>query len=606
MTSDGQTQLKVSLTYTGADARYSISAHDIKFYWYNGSDLFNDDSKELITDTDLFVGKYTSDNTEKESSVTITAPAKFPFTSYPYYSFYVVIKVKFKNGGTASVAKNIGISRPGVLILHGLNDSSSTFQKMKNFLTDSNAFISSQILTKDYSATNTSSFYANTHSNQVVRIGLHELSNQLYEAGIASTKYDMVGHSMGGILERLYNQEIDNEHTNKLITLNTPHFGAPLGNVAPTLFNLIDNLPSNIISIFANRFFNPTGGREAVSDLAIGSSAIANLNSSSANRLVGIPVFAVGTYLNTDITSIEEQYISPGLMIEESTYLLAHIFYNDVPRNKYNYLFDDDIWGDGIVSISSQQGGLPSQYYSMFNGSFGNGKAGGAFHCFSPLWFNTLDEIRLLLLSDPDDVVFSINGFGSPSFSRSINQAAVNDITYNESFAEPRPESNITLSANFADDNENVINTNISHSNDMLTTMVFSFLSKDKMVSNYDCTEAKFEIPNEKDSLMVYAIGRTNYNALVVDSILVCKPDNSNILNTLNDKNHPSYRIAGDNLIITSSDSNYFIKIYDATGKLLQYYQRSDTDTYPLDHLHGFLIIEICANQKKNIFKLIN
>ena len=39
----------------------------------------------------------------------------------------------------------------------------------------------------------------------------------------------MIGHSMGGILERLYIQQIDNKNTNKLITLNTPHFGSKIG-----------------------------------------------------------------------------------------------------------------------------------------------------------------------------------------------------------------------------------------------------------------------------------------------------------------------------------------------------------------------------------------
>ena len=96
------------------------------------------------------------------------------------------------------------------------------------YILDLMAFIH-QVQLQDYRKSNTSSFYANTHQNRVVENGLKTLSGKLYEVGIASTKYDMIGHSMGGILSRLYNQEIDNKHTNKLITLNTPHFGSKLG-----------------------------------------------------------------------------------------------------------------------------------------------------------------------------------------------------------------------------------------------------------------------------------------------------------------------------------------------------------------------------------------
>lgn len=608
MTADGATQLKVTLSYTGADSRYTIAAHSIKFYWYEGSDLFHDDAKELITDTETFVGDYTSSNNEKEASVTITAPSKYPFTSGAYYSYYVVIKVKFQNGGTASVAKNVGVSRPGVLILHGLNDSSETFQTMREHLLEYNTFIPSQVITKDYSGTNTSSFYENTHTNQVVKIALNELSNQLFDAGIASTKYDMVGHSMGGILERLYTQEVDNEHTHKLITLNTPHFGAPLGNVAPALFDLIDTLPitpeTTLIKSLVNTNFNPAGGRAAVADLAIGSPAIANLNSASALLLSGIPVYAVGTYIDPEYGYVAADIITSGMIIDEVTYLLAHLFYEEVPGNKYSYLFDDNVWGDGIVSITSQQGGLPSDHYTMMVGPFGLPGTGGAFHCFSPRWSSSMQEIKRLLLLDPDDSAFSFTGFGTSESSRTDSKrvSADNFIT---SFAEPRPESNIHIQAALDDTDSNNINVSLSHSDDMMTTMAFGFVSKDRMIAHYDFDKATFRMDADLDSLKLYAIGRTNYNALVVDSVTVRRADDSGIIGVPDRSAVISWQIQSNNLVINHEAEVSAVEIYDIAGHLLRRYNRAESGRYPLPPVKGVLIAKITSANTVKSIKLI-
>lgn len=492
MTADGETQLSVTLTYTGEDARYKIKSQEVSFYFYDGSDLFNDDSKELITDIAKFVGSYTAENTERTATVNLTAPKSFPYTNAAYYQFYTVIKVKFENGGTASVAKSIGVSRPGVIVLHGLNDSSSTFQPLKNYLVNSGQFIPAQILTKDYSATNTSSFDENTHQNQVVKIGLLELSNNLLNVGIASTKYDMVGHSMGGILERLYNQEVDNQHTNKLITLNTPHFGAPLGNVAPTLFNLVNTLSYtgpvwSLLKNVSDVAFNPNGGREAVSDLAIGSNAINRLNSNAASKLRGIPVYAVGTFFS-DIEENDYFYSEPTLMTDEATYLFAHIFYNDVPRKRYSYLLDNVI-GDGIVSLESQRGGLSDYYCSMFSDAWKGVLWSNAFHCNSPKWEVTQNEIRLLLLSEPDNGIFCLSGFGtSQQYNAIRNVTALTSIEpkYTTSFVEPRESSFIHLNLSPVSNEQYSHTATISNSDDIITTMVFAMLSKDKMISDYD------------------------------------------------------------------------------------------------------------------------
>ena len=231
MTADGETQLKVTFEYKTDDERYKIDEAEVSFYFYDGDDLFHDDNKQLITDEGI-IGTFTKEVTEKAVILHMTAPAVFPDPTISWYVFYVVLKLNFKDAGWASVARQIGVSRNGLFLLHGLNSSRECFFPFREYLlnTAKNYFVN-QIYLGDYSSSNTSSFSDNTHVNKVVEKGLHQLCDNMLLAGIASTKYDMVGHSMGGILERLYIQEVDDYHTNRLITLNTPHFGSVLGNV---------------------------------------------------------------------------------------------------------------------------------------------------------------------------------------------------------------------------------------------------------------------------------------------------------------------------------------------------------------------------------------
>lgn len=607
MTADGETKLSVSLTFSNDDSRYTISSQEVKFYFYDGNDLFHDDNKELITDTERFVGAYTTETTEKTATVHITAPSYYEYTTNAYYTYYVVIKVKFKNGGSASVAKNIGISRTGVIILHGLNDSSSTFQPLKNYLVNSGQFISSQILTKDYAATNTSSFYANTHQNQVVRVGLFELSNNLFAVGIASTKYDMVGHSMGGILERLYNQEVDNKHTNKLITLNTPHYGAPLGNVAPTFFTLVNTTSYSspvmfVLKQIANKYFNPNGGRQAVADLAIGSTAINNLNSSSAQKLYGIPVYAVGTYFS-DVEENDYAYSDPSMATDEAAYLFAHIFYNDVPRKRHDHYLLDKVVGDGIVSLESQRGGLSDFYCSMFSDAWKWGVNSSAFHCNSPKWAVAQNEIRLLLLSEPTEYNFCLTGFPSAATYARAKASLRSESKYNTDFEEPKSTTFINMEVNAIFDQDYTHEIVLKHSDDMLTMIAFTELADEKIVSGYDNDTIRFNLAGYEQEAVFYAIGRTDYNALVIDSVKV----NLGQVNDIKELRHDTnlkYSLDGNTLKIEDVSTPYRITIYDIAGRVLADTDNNLSHIYTLPSNNGLLIIGVKTKEETRILKI--
>lgn len=625
MTADGETQLSVTLSYPENDTRHKITSQEVSFYFYKGSNIFTDNNKELITDIEHIVGSYTTDNTTSTATVTLTAPKYYFYTTNAYYQYYVVINVHFENGGSASVAKSIGISRPGVIILHGLNDSLETFLPMKEYLVNSGQFISSQIFTMDYRATNTSSFADNTNKYKVVKKGLRALSKSLLQLNIASTKYDMVGHSMGGILERLYCQEIDNKHTNKLITLNTPHFGAPLGNRAPTLFAKVDKLAEdyknkeklgkilNAIKTGIDKVFNPNDSRQAVADLAIGSNAIKKLNSHNISNLKGIPIFAVGTSLDNQ-KEYAYVYSGPSTSTEEFVYLTDHLLYNGNPKNRkrFNYLFGENVSSDAIVSVESQRGGLDNKYCSIFLDpldSFKNVLFRHAFHCNSPKWKVTQNEIRLLLLSEPDEKIFCMTGFGTQTNTRSselaLSEGLDEDVTskYITELAEPKPSSYIHLSMSSVLNEDYTHTANISTSNDMLTTAVFATLSDNKMIADYDKDIMNFNLEGYEDEVTFYAIGRTNYNALVIDSIKVNLKEINGIKNVFDNKIKVSAK-NGEVKVVGASE-NYHIQICDVLGRVLLSQNSNANNTYAHSYKDALLFVTISQNGKQQTYKVL-
>lgn len=601
MTADGETKLSVTLAYSGEDSRYTISSQEVEFYFYDGNDLFHDDNKELITETDKYIGCYTTDNTDNTATVHLTAPDKFPFLSYPFYTFYVVINVKFAKGGTASVAKNIGISRNGVFLLHGLNSSDACFNSFGNYLIDSGTYINSQVHLKDYSASNTSSFYTNTHENQVVRIGLFELSNKLFQAGIASSKYDMIGHSMGGILERLYCQEIDNHHTSKLITLNTPHLGSMLGNVYSDyqLIQLIPNVRDNSVVQTINgkldEFFVDDRSMQAIIDLGINSTAIQNLNSFSISKLYGIPVCAVGTEIDwVNYEGIKYAVTEP--FYEAYGYLMAHIFNKEIPHER-NYLNNNASGSDAVVSVESQKGGCSASY--IYKGTWGN-----AFHCNSPEWSIVHDKL-LHLLKTTESYEFSFRGYGvsTSNVSMRSRKASETDDKYLTSFEDAKPSSYINVMIEAKEDDEYTHEVCLSHSEDMATIMAFALLSKDDMIADYDKDTMYFNFRDYEGEVTVYAIGRTDYNALVMDSIKV-NLGQTNGIKELGCNINLNYSVDGNKLKIKDFTTPYRLTIYDISGRVLADMDCNPYHVYSLPANKDLLIVDVRTKEGTRTLKI--
>ena len=121
------------------------------------------------------------------------------------------------------------IVRAPVLFVHGLWGGSASFYKMDQ------SFRKKIRNTHrvDYGWKNASGFYTNRLE---VRFGIDDLLRQTRNSKYSAGKAIIIGHSMGGILSRLYLQSTYSDigdyrnDISRLITINTPHFGTQLAN----------------------------------------------------------------------------------------------------------------------------------------------------------------------------------------------------------------------------------------------------------------------------------------------------------------------------------------------------------------------------------------
>ena len=600
MTADGETQLKVTFEYKTDDERYKIDEAEVSFYFYDGDDLFHDDNKQLITDEGI-IGTFTKEVTEKAVILHMTAPAVFPDPTISWYVFYVVLKLNFKDAGWASVARQIGVSRNGLFLLHGLNSSRECFFPFREYLlnTAKNYFVN-QIYLGDYSSSNTSSFSDNTHVNKVVEKGLHQLCDNMLLAGIASTKYDMVGHSMGGILERLYIQEVDDYHTNRLITLNTPHFGSVLGNVFVEYEKFQKDHPGVELYHGVEKFneilkeaFSKDHSMQAVKDLAKNSPAIKKL-ASKRSKIIGIPVCAVGSEING---------WTLRMVAKESFYAvfpkIASALFDAKSGTGKAYLDKEAQKGsDYVVTVESQKGGCEKTY--IYKGDYSQ-----AMHCSVTEWNIIHEELNNLLTATSTFGIFSTDSFGDiPAAS---TRAEEDDVKFEfvTGFEEPKPTSFIKIEAKKVDGADYTHEIKLTNSNDMMTKVAFCLLSPDDMVADFDKDEMKFDMSGFEGEKWIYAFGRTNYNALVIDSVKVTLGEGGSGIKSVENSSDLRYALVGNILTIKNVTGPYSVAVYNYAGQMLTEMNSNPSHTYALPRRKGLLIIGVRSDKDEQFIKVV-
>lgn len=186
------------------------------------------------------------------------------------------------NSGDTLLRNPFRVYRAPLLFVHGLAASSSTFSNAEADLVSGGLYpgtptLSPLTLRADYSPShdNLKRFHVN---RRVVPKAINQLLDQALERGYSAGRADVVGHSMGGILTRLYAQSSwsgvpyrDDIH--KIITVNTPHYGTQSANywldnesVLPGILGLISSGFSTGLDFAAN-----VGFLGAIKDLRVNS-----------------------------------------------------------------------------------------------------------------------------------------------------------------------------------------------------------------------------------------------------------------------------------------------------------------------------------------------
>ncbi len=179
--------------------------------------------------------------------------------------------LRLQAGTTIPSTIPVKIVRPPVVLIHGLWSEAKVWD---NFLLV-NAFMF-QTFRVDYKETNGESVDINTYNVEAeLDIDLREFKSV---SKVAAVQFDLVTHSMGGLLarnlatlnsyRRVVNYRKGDIH--KLITLDTPHLGSQLANKLDS-----PGLSATLCRTLFNVAGKKVGG--AMKDLEVGSAAIAKL-----------------------------------------------------------------------------------------------------------------------------------------------------------------------------------------------------------------------------------------------------------------------------------------------------------------------------------------
>ena len=152
-------------------------------------------------------------------------------------------------------------------MIHGLWETPAVWTQDKFLQKLTNAHI--DVTSADYGKYNATTFdpanktFGNYGIN-ATRYAIHSALNKSHDQSIAASQVDVVAHSIGGLIARGFVQQPDyNNSTNymkgyihRLITIGTPHFGAPLSkflydnrsySYCQSFKNTKDNLPPEFL-----------------------------------------------------------------------------------------------------------------------------------------------------------------------------------------------------------------------------------------------------------------------------------------------------------------------------------------------------------------------
>ena len=310
-------------------------------------------------------------------------PSRLPAeTEGSSYDFKIEVRVTDDHNVTVVQAVPVSLIRTPLLLAHGLASAASTFDPMVAVMRASGHYPECGIYALDYSATALSAYAENA---AVIPDNIDLLKKQCLEAGYAVGKVNVVGHSMGGILARLYLQSPGyRDDIRAFIGIDVPHSGSQLADLG---IDLANRYPSSLFGLF--------GMFGAIVDLQVGSEATASLNGSSLNAHT-VPSHSICATLNAG------DFV-PELVAQKQYFQAIIVFLiNDITDRLYGE--ENDL----VVPLSSQQGGQTGDRLSTFANEW---------HCSVHTADTTAYRVMELLDSDPATNKAFAEGFAPRALS---------------------------------------------------------------------------------------------------------------------------------------------------------------------------------------------
>lgn len=526
----------------------------------------------LVDDAVGKVEKSYFDETLKKWCIVYTAPS-----SYTGQNAHVTVIASMKGEGKIKLLElpEIKIYKMGVGLIHGLNSNANDCfgggkkgdgtGGLYGYLVDEVGYEDCQVKLIDYEESNKSSFDYNTWINGVIDPQLTELYENLLANGIVSSRYALVGHSMGGILSRLYVQKINKAGVGAIITLDTPHWGSEWGDCGGDVVAKIAKgavvasetamAKGRIAKILAaaksiERMWQ-SGPLDALRDLATGSKAIAELNGSSMSDLDGIPVHAINSdmegFVSAEIKDENNKYISSLKNFAKNTSPLMFFmlevkdfrnktgkFYEascsepvaDVMEKFLDGFFKDNMH-DAVVSGRSQRGGLDEEHYTVLSAPY-KGPLGvlesDAFHCKTNKWRRTYETIADLLDSPYNDPRFCKDGFKAPPADYAKATRGAESAVEEDGYVFATNDSSYIDIKNYAvedfdeDSDVKVLKIETEASDDVVVNMVLVTFGEEDFNADLCRDTYYMEIPEDyAGDVQICVFGKNTANELVVD-----------------------------------------------------------------------------------------
>lgn len=303
----------------------------------------------------------------------------------------------------------VQVCRAPVIFVHGLGGNSQTFFQMENDIGFLSSYPSLLTYRMDYEQSNTSIFLVNTVN---VKNEINGLLLTARNHGYSVGKVDYVGHSMGGILGRLYLQGsyISYQHNiNKLITVNTPHSGSQWANTLITQYNSISS------SVLWALFQLPNLTVTAIDDLRVDSYATDHsLNGTQYLNNNTVPSHSL-------ITDLPAQQLFSGVdswLAFATTQIMNSLGYTQ-PQPLFTSMFDGEA-NDLVVAQSSQTGGLSGSNITSVSGQAHIGSTDNP---------SIISAILNLLKANPSAGAFANSGFLPTDLNPLINPSSNGSIS---------------------------------------------------------------------------------------------------------------------------------------------------------------------------------